>query len=46
MKKAKMVHVNLRIPAETLKYFKAYKRYTVKMRSVLNSYAESMKCGK
>ena len=46
MKKATMVHVNLRIPAETLKYFKGYKRYTVKMRSVLSAYAEAIKCGK
>ena len=38
-KKDAMAHVNLRLPAETLEFYKQFPSYTRMMRDVLTNYA-------
>jgi len=38
-----MVHVNVRLPAEILDYYKQWPSYTKMIRTVLTNYAESQK---
>lgn len=38
-KRAAMVHVNVRMPASTLEFYKKYPSYTAKIREVLVKYA-------
>ena len=38
-KKPSLVHVNLRVPRDTVEYFRTYANYTGKMREILVAYA-------
>ena len=39
-RKKPKVHINLRVPAETLEFFKQFPNYTTKMREVLVEFAQ------
>jgi uncharacterized protein (DUF4415 family) len=41
-KRPALAHVNLRIPADVMEYFRQFPSYTIKMREVLTEHARSL----
>lgn len=41
-KRPALAHVNLRVPADVMEYFKQFPNYTGKMREVLTEYVRSL----